>query len=515
MIYVAKITYYDTVGLSVGTYYAATGDKGFATKPSDTPANTVFQPVLQDPVLLRRDIFDLGTVGGASRVGYGELVLVNTDGALDVFLTYALDGRALTVYVATSVAAFPGGWNVLFSGTMEEAEIGQETVRIRVRDQQVLSTKAFQPNKYLGTNVLPLGIEGLTSDLKGKPKPRVLGWVSNVEPVMVNTSKLIYQVHDGANYGAIRDVMAVYDAGALLTRDQINYTNQADVETNQPTPGTYRVWLAGGIFRLGASPYGQITCDVIQGLAPANRTAAQMYATICSGAGIGTVAAADLTALDAANSATLGIYVRDETTNQAVLDAILRTVGAWGASDNVGTPRIKRLEAPSGTPAFTIDEATMAKGSLRRIPMNSGGLPTYRVTVRGVPNYTIQVTGLAGAVNADRRARLAQPYQDVTVTDTAVQTAYALAPELIVETLYACLTQVSLEATRLQALYGVKRDRFEVGVFITPAILAAIDLGVVVEVLSGRFDMTPARLFRIIGYELDPTRNVAALTLWG
>ncbi len=510
MIYVAAVSYYDTVGVTTGTKYY--GTEGFSTTPSDTPANTDVQARVINPALIRRDIFDEGTTGGASRVGYGELVLNNDDGALDVFNTYAIDGRDLVVYYASSkTAAFPSGYTVLFTGTKEQAEIALDTVKIRVRDRQVFATAALQPNKYAGDNALPAGVEG-NSDLTGKPKPLVFGAVFNAEPICVNTAKLIYQIHDGA----IRDLPAVYDAGALLSRYVgTNYASQADMEANEPGEGEYRLWKEGGMFRLGSAPYGQITCDCITGVAPSDRTAGALYNQVLLAAGISSanISAADCTALDAANHATLGLYVKDETTNQDVLDDIARSVGAWWASDTAGVLRIKRLEAPSGSPvvAFTGDDIL----TLQREPLNDGGLPAFRVTVRGVPNYTVQTSGLAGLVGAARRARLALPYQDATDSDTAVQTAYRLAPELSVDTKLSCLGACQTEATRLLTLYKVKRDRFEVVVKATAATLAAIDLGVVVSVTYDRFGLDSGKLFRVLGYQLDPTQSTASLTLWG
>ena len=69
MIYVAAIQYFDTADDTVKVKYVAT--EGFATKPTDTPANTIVEGRVVNPALIRRDIFDVGTTGGASRVDYG------------------------------------------------------------------------------------------------------------------------------------------------------------------------------------------------------------------------------------------------------------------------------------------------------------------------------------------------------------------------------------------------------------------------------------------------------------
>jgi hypothetical protein len=177
--------------------------------------------------------------------------------------------------------------------------------------------------------------------------------------------------------------------------------------------------------------------------------------------------------------------------------------------------RIRRLEAPGGAPALALTDADILEGSLERIPLDDQGLPSYRVTVRGGRNHTIQTNSLAGAVGAARRARLAQPYQDGIATDTGIKTAYLLATELTVETGIQCLTAIQAEAARLLALYGVKRDRFELAIRATPGNITAVELGAVVEITSSRFQLFAGRLFRIIGFQVDPQRSVINLTVWG
>jgi len=508
MIYVAEVSYFDT---TLKTAYFAT--EAFTTNGASSPAHRTFLPRIQTPALLRRDIFDVGVTGGASRVGYGELVLANDDGGLDAFNGYGLDGRSLVIRVAdTPTAAYPSAWTTLFSGTMEQIEVTLTDVRIRIRDRQVFAATAFQPNRYGGTNVLPNGLDGLSSDLAGKPKPVTLGAVFNVEPPCINTSRLIYQVHDGV----VKTVHAVYDSGAYLTQGE-NYASEAAMLATEPAAGTYRPWLEGGMFRLGSSPVGQVTADVIQGLEPRFRTAATLFRYVLEAAGVGAeqISAPDCVALDALNSATLGLFINEDTTNADVLDAIARSVGAWWASDTDGVLRIQRLEAPSGSPVLSLTASDLVEGTLARIPLNDGGLPVYRVTARGVPNWTVQTSGLVGAVTSSRRARLAQPFQDATATDSAIQTTYLLAPELTVETRLACLTAVTTEAARLLALYKVKRDRFEVRIIAPAATLGLIDLGIVVQITLPRFGLNSGKLFRVIGYQLDPTAGTAALTLWG
>jgi hypothetical protein len=510
--YVAEITVYDPSLPGERTLIFTSG-LGFTTRGTDTPANTLIEGRVRQPALLRRDIFDIGTTGGASRVGFGELVLANEDGALDAFRTYGLDGRELVVRVGDPTAAYPAGWSVLFRGTMEQADTSLSDVTIRLRDRQAFAEQPLQRTRFGGTNQLPDGTDGTEGDLKDKPKPILLGWVYNIKPPCVNTSRLIYQVHDGA----IRDVMAVYDSGALLARD-VDYTDSVELFAQEPAPGTYRVLKAGGLFRVGSSPIGQLTCDAVQGEWPVDRTASAMFRRVLedyAGVDPADIASADLTALDAQAPYQLGFWYEQPVQVQDVLDQIAASVGAWWASDTDGTLRIVRLDAPSGTPALSILPDQVLQ--FRRIPTSDAdrSLPVHRVTVQCRRNYTVQTSGLVGSVRPARRARLANAWQDATATDPAVLTVHPLSPERTVQTGMACFADGVTEAARLLALYGTARDRYELTIATDTATLGAIDLGAVVEFTFPRYDLASGRLFRVIGYELNPVAATASVTLWG
>jgi hypothetical protein len=213
--YAVEIVAYDPALPGTRTLYYAT--RGFCSTPSDTPANTHFDERLQQPAVMRRDLFDALTTAGRSRTGYGDLVLANGDGALDALIGYGFDGRAITIRQGPPGAAYPSGYTTLLVGTMEQVEVGRETVTVKLRDRQAELNVPLQATKYAGDNALPDGLEGVETDLKGKPKPRCFGKVLNVPAVPVNTSKLIYQVNDGA----IASLDAVYDRGVGLEAGRV------------------------------------------------------------------------------------------------------------------------------------------------------------------------------------------------------------------------------------------------------------------------------------------------------
>ena len=489
-------------GAELVTYYLS--DDGYTSTAASTPAHTHFQARVIDPGTLSRSLVAERDQLGKTELGFGEIELVNLDGGLDALVDYGLGGRR--VVVRRGSGDYPGDFATVFSGTLDQAILEWQRVRLVVRDPlQLLDVPACSAT-YAGDNALPAGLEGTADDLKGQRKPLIYGVVLNVTPPQVNTSKLIYQVSSTA----VTAIAAVYDRGSALTAGTA-YTDQADLEANAPAAGYYRAWLAGGCFRLGSSPAGAVTADVTAGASSADRTAAQILNALATAAGVTSIPAADLTALDALNSAEIGLALRDETALTA-MDQAAKSIGAWFGFDASGNLRLGRLDAPAGDPVATLDRvdvlsvARVAPGSSVRVP--------YRATVRYARNHTVQSTDLAGSVAADRRAWLAEDWRSTSAVDTDLQTKYLLADELTVDSALADSSAAATEAARLLALWGARRDTWRVELPYT-ATFAALALGDCVTLTLPRYGLDAGRLLRVTGSELALAAGTITLTLWG
>jgi len=377
-------------------YYAS--GLGFSSAPGDIPANTHFDARIGQPLDVGRIVFAPGSTSGSSRVGYGDLVLINDDGALDALIDYGFDGRQIIIRRGLQNDLYPGNFTVVFTGTMEQPEINEQSVLIRVRERRYELDSPFQTTKYAGNNSLPDGLEGVEEDLKGKPKPILWGSVFNIAPPCVNSARLVYQVHDGSLEGG--DVTAVYDNGLELSQGA-DYSSESDLldDAQEPEPGYYRVYKMGGYFRLGSSPAGQITCDTHRGANTADRYPGRLFADVLKQAGF-TAAdynQTDLGTLDTNAGYELGVWINSETTYRPILDDIAGSVGAWWAPDRDGVLRIKQLVAPSGTSviSFVADDLL---APIARIPTRDAGrgVPTYKTIVQYGKNYTVQHLQLLG-----------------------------------------------------------------------------------------------------------------------
>lgn len=499
------------------TFRFATGE-GFTTGPSDSPAHTTYEAVLEQAVDVTRTIFAPGTTDGQSKIGFGDLVLLNPDSDLDELLQYALDGRDVLVLRGLQSATLRSEFTPVFVGTMEQPEYDADRITIKLRDRQAMLQVPLQATNYGGTNVLPDGLDGVVSDLAGKPKPLVFGRALNIAPPCVNTARLIYQVNDGA----VSDIPAVYDRGIALTAGG-TYASEAELlnDALAPAAGAFKVLLSGGYVRLGSRPVGTVTADVTQGATAADRTAASIYRALLlrMAVDVGDIDADDLAALDARTDAELGLFVDGDMRASDAIDMVANSVGAWWGVSIDGVFRIKRLGRPTGSTVATFTENDLI-GPPERISTADPerGVPAYRVTVRYAQNYTVQ-SDLAAGVDDARRTRLAEAWREVVESDASVQTRHRLATALVIESCFAFEDDARTEALRRLRLRSILRHRFDIVVDYTTE-TSAIDLGDVVGLLHPRFGLNVigdevGMKFVVIGVAPDARASVLRLSLWG
>lgn len=487
--------------------------RGRMTGPTDIPPHVHFEPRLQQPVNFSRTLFSNARVTGGASVGAGEIVLNNTDQALASLRTLGLDGRDITVCVGAQDAPYPTGFTTFLTGTAEQVEIGARTATVRLRDRLQLLSLPLQTNRYAGSNVLPSGAEGMAEDIKGQPKPLLYGRRYQVPPVLVNTAKLTYQLHDGA----IQAVDAVYDMGVVLTAGA-DYANLAALEAAAPAAGTNITCLALGLFRLGAAPAGRITADArgdnTGGYVSKAGEIVQRILTSRCGVAPGVLDVPSFTALNTAAPGECGVFLTGETTRQQAIDLLLASVGAWLAPTRTGAWQVGQLVAPSGTPAATLTDGEILSLDSRATNDDTRGVPVWRVTVRYKPYSQASAADIAGSVTAARRSELLQPRRDTTASDPTIQTKHLLAQELVRETVLTSAADAATEVARLLALHGVRRDFVQAEIWLSES-AAALDLGQVVRLVTPRLGYGAGRDFVVVGIALDGRRQRLTLDLWG
>jgi hypothetical protein len=213
---------------------------GVVTGPAETPPNTHYAPLLTQPVNFTRTAFSDARVMGGSQLGYGEIRLNNADQSLSWMLDYGVDGRSVVVRIGPEGAAYPSGYTILLTGTAEQIEAEADDLVIRLRDRLAILDTPFQKAQYAGTNTPPDGYEGTEDDVKGRDKPAIYGQVFHVEPVCVNPSKQIFDLHSRPDGSAavIQAVDDVFEAGLGVTFG-VARANQAAMDANEPDVGKW------------------------------------------------------------------------------------------------------------------------------------------------------------------------------------------------------------------------------------------------------------------------------------
>lgn len=491
--------------------------QGYVTNAADTPAHTYYEGRVKQPGNIQRTVFDKGATFGQSKVGYGEVLLVNNDGALDAYLAYGFAGFGITIKRGTIAQnQSTPTWTTVLMGTMDSVDFSWTDVSIKVRDRQQELGKPLQATRYGGTNALPAGLDGVATDIKGSGLPILYGRVYNISPPQVNTTRRIFQLSDGV----IQSVDAVYDRGTALTAGAA-YSSQADMETNAPAANQYRAWLnaAGSYIRLGSEPVGALTVDASQGANVAARTSAQLMKQVLLKGGIvnGDITAGDVTALDTAAAYECGYWVADGTdaTGVTVLDALANSAGAFWGVDRLGKFRMAQIIAPlSANSIGTITALDIIKIDRVRSTDQGGGVPAWQVTLNYGRMFTVQ-DDLAAAVPTVLKSDRAEEWRAVVSNDASVKTQWPKAQELSFDTHLLSASDAATEAARRLGLYKVRRDTLQARCKLSDALAAAIDLGTTIVVQLSRFGMSAGKPFLVTGIRTDLRNNTFELTLWG
>lgn len=492
--------------------YAASAP--FMTDGDDTPAQRPFEPTIDQPISFTRSILG-GNLGiGQFTIGDGTLTLVNTDANYDNLIDrYAIDGRDVTIKIGRLSDALNGRYGAnfftIFKGTSPGWNVDEQFLTVTLRDYGYKLSLPLQANLYGGTG----GADG-GADLAGKRIPVGYGTALNISAPLVAPSLLLYQVNDGS----VQDITAVYDRGASLTKGA-DYPSYALLAAGAVAGGTYATCLAGGYFRLGSSAAGTVTADIKGDNSGAGyvETTADIIRRIV---GTRTVLndPADIYGpafdfVNAAQPAPVGYWSAPDD-NSAAADVIARLmngIGGWGGFRRNGKFEIGIFLAPSGPPTARYAREDIETLTREALPTGVNP-PPWRFRVGYQRNYTVQ-TDIAGSVNADRIAFLAEQYRTGDASSAAVQSDHPFAQDpAVIEGYFANQADAAAEAARLLALYRKSAALFRILIdqrgFTT-------NLGETVSVTFPRWDLTLGRLMRIIQIAEDGQKNTVELVCFG
>lgn len=502
-IYTAEIQAYDPGTSSVVTYRI--GTHGYSD------GSNTYEPRIQKLPRFSRSIRTSLIGGTSTEISFGELVALNGDGGLNAIRDDYVDGRKVTIKKGDSAAAYGTFSTVLIARIAGISYSSDGLISIRLRDRMPELDKVFSDKIYGGTNSLPDGVDGRPDDIKGQYRPLIYGIVSLMQPVLVNTSKLIYEVSSGS----VSHVRNVFGGGSYLGRGS-DYSSLSDMYSNQPEPGYFRVYTSatGTYIRLGSAPYGRVSCMAFE----------QWTSSLVSANGIlqrvinawdtsGTAySVSDLTTLDQKSAGPLGIVVQQGETVASIIDRICGTVGAWWGFDTLDKIRVKLIE-------FGTSVATLTETNLKDIESQASDeeIP-WRITIPGDRNYAVQdKSELAGIAqeSTERTGWLGLETRDQVAESATVKAQRLTSREQRHEGEFHAISQAQAEATRRMALLGARRDVVTCTLLGLESYAGAIDLGATVTVQVPAIGYSTGRLMIVTGIDIDLDSDSASLTLWG
>jgi hypothetical protein len=150
----AKSVAIEIVGKHRRTGALATGyysTDGFVTGPSDTPGNTPYLDRVIGGLTVDENMFTSdGRFGGQSSVSFGQIVLNNADGALDVWEDYAIDDQTITVKIA-EVGTAIGDYETVATLNGSSLAVEWDQITFTVTDKQSKLVVPIQTETYAGT----------------------------------------------------------------------------------------------------------------------------------------------------------------------------------------------------------------------------------------------------------------------------------------------------------------------------------------------------------------------------
>lgn len=380
----------------------------FITLPADTLPSQQFTGKLLKGLEFHVSIVDGSDIGRKMSSGVGEMQLDNSDRGFDtIYQNNTIDGRRVLIkygqitipgLVPSSFDTYP----TLLDGIAEDWFLDASQLRVTIRDNGFKMDVPASASAYGGT-----GTTDGDAALAGKRKPLSYGPVNNATPVQINATNLVYQVHDGS----VNAIPAVYDTAYALSGPDADYASYAALIAATITNGHYATCKALGLFRLGSTPFGLVTCDVQGdngGTGGYVTDATSIVRRIIAVAAplVDLVDEGSFLALTAAQGAVVAYFLgldENKTVRQAA-DDLLGSIGAAGGFRREGVFEVIRFVAPTGSAVDSYTADDIVDGTLERPELPSAYNPPpkrQRVTYSRI--WTVQTDVSAGVSDARKQ----------------------------------------------------------------------------------------------------------------
>lgn len=485
--------------------------------PTDTTAPNIAydERIIEAPSLKRALFDDLASLSPG--LGFGEMVLVNADRALDVYQDHAwgemrvyrwIGGtpRAAALAVSKALCGQPG-----FPVTTREPG----RVRVPIYDYRAELEQPLQAAVYAGTNGQGGSLyEGSAETVKGRRKPLAWGDLTDahVSAPQVNTAVCAYQLNDGAIAGPI----SIFDRGAPAGLIADGDRSGAAFDAFAPAAAHSVTDLGRGLVKWNGQTVGQVAFG-LKGASGGGyvETAGPVLARLLTRAGV-PAARIGAGVAGLTSAAKVGVWVENEDArtvlawlSRSVLAAVLPDrMGVWDAYA-FGPPKAVADHVVEADEVLDIEDDPTAPAPAGEIRVGWGRVwAGYR---QG---------DLAPALSGtDTAERLTAEYRWAAIEDAVVKARHPRTWRKIeIATALRRREDAEALAQALKALFGLSaegapRRMRRVTVELTPERLGA-RLGQTVELQAA--ELGAAGRYLLLAEEpMRPRRDLMIWTLWG
>lgn len=288
------------------------------------------------------------------------------------------DGAPGRMWVGDHTGSTIGAFTQVYEGIMGSLSRDGLKAEVELYGNDDLLKRDLLSLSYAGTG----GAEGPTS-MVGRLKPWASGNTKNIEPIVIDPAKWIFQYH---GYGATQAIDAVYE-NSLKINSAGSGAPFATVSTYAAlaaltlAPGQWAAAPDVGMFRLGGEPTGKVTADV-RGAKNAGGT----YVSTTSGIVQHLMAVAGLngayidTTSISAFSQSWDYYADGQVQIDEVIRDAFRQKGGYIFSNEAGVFRAGTYLS-SKTPGILTTAALRAEPYVLDVKQVPAPMPVYRVKI--------------------------------------------------------------------------------------------------------------------------------------
>jgi len=446
------------------TRYLST--RPYVTSPTDTPANTYYDPVVVGGVQYT-EVLDIAGTGGMSG---GDISIANYNGERDSWLNDVWDNRSIKAWIGDPSWA-RNDFQLIFNGivaTLNSSSSDTLTLTIRDKLQQLNSPVTDQ--KVGGTGTNKDNVVSLTFGEAHNVAPQL----APVDPVTGTTLK--YQVHNGP----IEGILEVRDNGQPVSVT-VDAPNGA-FTLNQSSAGEITVSVQGD----KNTTYVNTISTVIQRLVTGFGNATTRFTT----ADLDT---SNLSAFDSQCPQPIGVYADGSTNLLTLCQDIAASVDARVVMSRAGLLRLLQVSVPGFGTAVPIGPSQIIEKSLS---IQDRPFVKAAVMLGFDKNWTVQNNLLTGIPEA-HKTMFATEWLTTTSTNLQAKSDYKLneAPPQT-DTMLKRRTDADAEANRRVAVWSAPRTVFQFEG--TADLIGSLSLGCAATLTHPRFGLSGGKTGTII-----------------